>query len=131
MEVVKKYASKLEIEILRIPKGMGHLFNPCDNYFHDYVKKKYRQYQASHPLDAEEKKIEDIRKSYYSVNESTIKKLFFLTGSLGTKPVEDVVDSVLVEGLKPKVKGHAELMEKQKKAFVAWCEEKDLDTFSV
>jgi hypothetical protein len=88
---------------LNFPVGMGHLMNPCDNEFHNEMKKRY--YLKLSDLDSMKAplsyRIEAIYDAYYDAKEESVQKYFVHNGILGTEDPTLVSKRLLNKGIYP------------------------------
>jgi len=89
------------VEILEFPPGLGHLMNPCDNYFHSYFKARYwnrvAQAQGPKPFTFMHK-VALIEGAYYDMKELSIVHVFKHCGLIGDEDPAAVIDRLLAEG---------------------------------
>jgi hypothetical protein len=125
---VKKFLKKHKIINLYFPSYMNHLMNPCDNYFHASMKRRYWTSIDSHIKLTIQQKVDKIREAYYSEKESSIINYFKNCGIIGDKDPSVVINHLLREGLFP-AKKFQSLHIRQLDNYVKWLTNYEIDNF--
>jgi len=125
---VKNFLKKHNIINIQFPSYMNHLMNPCDNYFHASMKRRYWSSIDNLKYVSIQEKVNAIRDAYYSEEESSIIKYFRNCGIVGDKKSSEVVSNLLNEGLFPTKKFHS-LHIKQLDNYVKWFTNNEIDNF--
>lgn len=98
---IRKFLSRRGIILIPFPSYLNHLMNPCDNYFHASVKRRYWSLIDRLNRMNFSQKVDAIREAFFSEKESTIIAYFKNCGIIGGKNSSDVVKSLFSEGLFP------------------------------
>jgi hypothetical protein len=128
-KAVKKFLKKHDIHILYFPSYMNHLMNPCDNYFHASMKRRYWSSIDGIEKLSIQQKIEKIRNAYYSEKEESIINYFKNCGIIGNKSPSIVITDLLNEGLFP-AKKFETMHIKQLNNYVKWLTDGEIVEFS-
>lgn len=126
---VQGYLKKHKIILINFPSYMNHLMNPCDNYFHASMKRRYwSSIDCIEKLGIQEK-VKKIRDAYYSEKESSIINYFNNCGLIGERKPAESIQKLLSEGLFP-VKKYENLHFKQLNNYVKWFTNNEIINFS-
>ncbi len=125
---VTKYLKRHRINVIYFPSYMNHLMNPCDNYFHSSLKRRYWSSIDGIEKLSIETKIDKIRNSYYAEKESSIINYFRNCGIIGNTTPAEAVQHLLNEGLFP-AKKYESLHIKQLNNYVKWVTNSEISDF--
>jgi len=118
-EKVEEYLERNDITPLNFPSYMGHLMNPCDNYFHASAKFRYWQLISKiYDLDYQSK-IDAIVSSYYGERKESILAYLENCGLRGERDPVQVVRHLLKEGLFPRDKFES-IHNEQLQTYIEW-----------
>ena len=103
------------------PPGLGHLMNPCDQYYHASVKARYWRYIDEYRGKVTmEDMVSCIHKAVFKEKGASIRNYFKSCGIVGSdKTPEEVMNHLIYEGLSPSKK-YKSMHLKQLKSFIEW-----------
>jgi len=126
-EKVKNFLEKNQIHYLYFPSYLNHLMNPCDNYFHASIKRKYWRSVDNLKNLPFQKKVDLIRNAFFSENETSIVKYFENCGIIGNTKPNDVLKHLFSEGLFP-AKKFKFMHNQQLEDYIKWKTNGKLET---
>lgn len=104
-ELVNDLIEHKNLYSIHFPPGMGHLMNPCDQYYHASVKTRYWRFIDELKSVSIESMINCIHKAVKKEKEKSIRNYFRSCGIIDSeKTPEEIMNHLLYQGLSPSEK---------------------------
>lgn len=120
-EEVRQKLDRKGVSILVFPAALAHILNPVELIISE-IKRNYYRYLANRntprPLSISEQ-VTAIKNAYFQLSESSIRHCFKRCGLIGKRDPDEVMKSLLFEGITPTA-SYATFHDEQEKAYLKW-----------